>query len=112
MLKELDQASVTLEKYEGARAHEARVAKLGDRLDQALIELVRNGLQISASEYEAARGYIADCRTKIAALFRSTPVMLTPAAVGQAPLGLSSTGFGRTPFPLRILSARAAFSGG
>jgi len=107
MLEKLGQANFTLQSYEGARAHQARVAELGDRLDQALIELVRNGLQISASEYEAARRYIADCRTKMAALFRSTPVILTPAAVGQAPLGLSTTGDPRMNAPWTALGTPA-----
>jgi Asp-tRNA(Asn)/Glu-tRNA(Gln) amidotransferase A subunit family amidase len=92
MLEELHEANATLQDYEGARAHEARVAELGNRLDEALLELVRDGSRTPASQYEAAKAYIADCRTKMAALFRSTPVMLTPAAVGPAPPGLADTG--------------------
>ena len=107
MLKELDRANITVEEYEGARAHEARVKEHGDRLDQALIELVRDGLQIPESQYDAARRYVAECRTKMAALFRSTPVILTPAAVGQAPLGLSTTGDPRMNAPWTTLGTPA-----
>jgi Asp-tRNA(Asn)/Glu-tRNA(Gln) amidotransferase A subunit family amidase len=107
MLKRLDRANITLENYEGARAHEARVKEFGDRLDQALLGLVRDGLQIPDSEYDAARRYIAECRTKMAVIFRSTPVILTPAAVGQAPLGLSTTGDPRMNAPWTALGTPA-----
>jgi Asp-tRNA(Asn)/Glu-tRNA(Gln) amidotransferase A subunit family amidase len=92
ILEELHEANKVLQDYEGARAHEARVAELGERLDEALLELVRDGFATPASEYVGAARYIADCRTRLAAIFRSTPVILTPAAVGQAPAGLSNTG--------------------
>jgi len=107
MLKELDRANITLQYYEGARAYEARVKELGDRLDQAVIELVRDGLKIPESQYDAARRYIAECRTKMAAIFRSTPVILTPAAVGRAPLGLSTTGDPRMNAPWTALGTPA-----
>lgn len=107
MLEQLDQANITLQDYEGARAHEARVEELGDRLDQALIALVRDGLKIATSQYDAARRYVADCRTKMAAIFKSTPVILTPAAVGQAPLGLSTTGDPRMNAPWTALGTPA-----
>jgi Asp-tRNA(Asn)/Glu-tRNA(Gln) amidotransferase A subunit family amidase len=92
MLEQLHEANATVQDYEGARAHKARVAELGDRLDEALRELVRDGFATPAPEYIGAASYIADCRTKMAAIFRSTPVILTPAAVGRAPAGLSDTG--------------------
>jgi Asp-tRNA(Asn)/Glu-tRNA(Gln) amidotransferase A subunit family amidase len=107
MLQQLDRANLTLMNYEGARAHEARVKEFGDRLDQALLEVVRDGLQTPDSEYDAARRYIAECRTKMAALFSSTPVILTPAAVGQAPLGLSTTGDARMNAPWTALGTPA-----
>jgi Asp-tRNA(Asn)/Glu-tRNA(Gln) amidotransferase A subunit family amidase len=92
MLENLSAACTTLQDYEGARVHQARAQERGDRLDPALRELIRSGLEMPASQYEAARRYIAACRTEFAAIFRSTPVILTPAAVGSAPLGLSTTG--------------------
>jgi Asp-tRNA(Asn)/Glu-tRNA(Gln) amidotransferase A subunit family amidase len=107
MLEKLDRANLALEEYEGARVHEVRVKELGDRLDQALLELVRDGLQVPESQYDAARRYVAECRTKMAAIFRSTPVILTPAAVGQAPLGLSTTGDPRMNSPWTALGTPA-----
>lgn len=107
MLEELDQANITLQNYEGARAHAARVEELGDRLDEALLELVRDGSTIPVSQYDAAKRYIAECRTKMTAIFRSTPVILTPAAVGQAPVGLSTTGDPRMNAPWTALGTPA-----
>jgi Asp-tRNA(Asn)/Glu-tRNA(Gln) amidotransferase A subunit family amidase len=56
---------------------------------------VREGLQIPVDRYDAARRHVADCRVKIAELYKRTPVILVPAATGPAPLGLSSTGDSR-----------------
>jgi Asp-tRNA(Asn)/Glu-tRNA(Gln) amidotransferase A subunit family amidase len=107
MLERLHEANTTLQNYEGARAHEARVEELGDRLDEALLELVRDGFATTESVYDAARGYVAECRAKMAAIFRSAPVILTPAAVGPAPAGLSNTGDPRMNSPWTALGTPA-----
>jgi Asp-tRNA(Asn)/Glu-tRNA(Gln) amidotransferase A subunit family amidase len=107
MLEKLSAACTTLQDYEGARAHQARAQELGDGLDPALRELIRNGLEMPASQYGAARRYIAACRTELAAIYRSTPVILTPAAVGSAPLGLSTTGDARMNAPWTALGTPA-----
>lgn len=91
-LKKLVDAGDVLEAYEGARVHEARLKEFGDRLDPAIANLVRNGLKIPTEKYDDAKRFIADSRARFAETFKSTPVILTPAAVGPAPLGLSSTG--------------------
>src|SRR5262249_45064023 len=77
--------------YEGARFHAQRYREFGDRLDD-LANLVREGLQITVERYNETVQYIASCRARFAELFKATPVILTPAAVGPAPLGLKSTG--------------------
>src|SRR6202051_3600135 len=91
-LKQLDEANDVLIFYEGARFHEQRLKEFGSRLDQPLADLIRDGLKISAERYEEAKRYISDGRVRMAEIFKSTPVILTPAATGPAPLGLSSTG--------------------
>jgi amidase len=78
--------------YEGARFHEPRLKEFGDRLDQPLAAIVRDGLKISTERYDEATRYVSDSRVRIAEIFKSTPVILTPAATGPAPLGLSTTG--------------------
>jgi Asp-tRNA(Asn)/Glu-tRNA(Gln) amidotransferase A subunit family amidase len=98
-LKKLDDANNTVMFYEGARHHEQRYKQFGDRLDPALGQLIRDGLKMPAEQYEEAKKFIADCRTRFSHIFQSTPVILTPAAPGPAPLGLSSTGDARVNAP-------------
>jgi Asp-tRNA(Asn)/Glu-tRNA(Gln) amidotransferase A subunit family amidase len=107
MLKKLDEANDVEMFYEGARYHEPRLKEFGDRLDQPLADLVRNGLKIPADRYNEARKYLADSRSQLAEIFKSTPVILTPAATGPAPLGLTSTGDPRMNAPWTALGTPA-----
>src|SRR5258708_5130660 len=88
MLKKLDEANDVEMFYEGARFHEARLKEFGDRLDQPLANLVRDGLKIPATRYDQARRFLAESRVRFAEIFKSTPSILTPAATAPAPLGL------------------------
>jgi Asp-tRNA(Asn)/Glu-tRNA(Gln) amidotransferase A subunit family amidase len=94
MLVKLYQAQRTVMFYEGARFHEERYRQYGSQLAD-VADLVRDGLQITVGTYGDAIRYIADCRTRMTELYKATPVILVPAAVGQAPLGLGSTGDSR-----------------
>ena len=91
MLTNLIAASRTVMFYEGARVHEQRYQEYGTRLAD-MGNLVRDGLQIPIERYDEARRFIATCRTTVAELYASTPVILVPAALGPAPPGLTSTG--------------------
>jgi Asp-tRNA(Asn)/Glu-tRNA(Gln) amidotransferase A subunit family amidase len=92
--------------YEGARFHEERYKQYGDRLaDNA--NLVRDGLKIPLDQYDEARRYIAEGKTRMSELFKATPVILTPAAIGPAPLGLASTGDSRLNSPWTALGTPA-----
>jgi Asp-tRNA(Asn)/Glu-tRNA(Gln) amidotransferase A subunit family amidase len=77
--------------YEGARFHRQRYQEHGPRLDD-LADLVRFGLGIEEPEYDDARRHIDSCRVRVTELYKSTPVILVPAATGPAPAGLASTG--------------------
>ena len=92
--------------YEGARAHEQRFKEYGDRLD-AVATMVRDGLKIGASEYEAARQVVVECRSQINQHYQTTPVILVPAATGPAPRGLASTGDSRMNSPWTALGTPA-----
>jgi Asp-tRNA(Asn)/Glu-tRNA(Gln) amidotransferase A subunit family amidase len=107
MLKKLDEANDVVMFYEGARYHEPRLKEYGDRLDQPLAALIRNGLKIPQERYDQAKGYISEGRAQMAVLFKSTPVILTPAAPGPAPLGLSTTGDPRMNAPWSALGTPA-----
>jgi len=93
-LDKLADANLTVMLYEGSRFHKARYDQYGDRLAD-LADLVRQGLQISVGRYDETLQYIDSSRAQFAELFKRTPVILTPAAVGPAPAGLTSTGDAR-----------------
>jgi Asp-tRNA(Asn)/Glu-tRNA(Gln) amidotransferase A subunit family amidase len=106
-LKKLVAEGDVLETYEGARVHEARLKQFGDRLDENVVRLVREGLKIPTERYDEAKHFIAASRVRFAEIFKSTPVILTPAAVGPAPLGLSTTGDPRMNAPWTALGTPA-----
>jgi Asp-tRNA(Asn)/Glu-tRNA(Gln) amidotransferase A subunit family amidase len=106
-LQKLDEANDVEMFYEGARFHEARLKEFGDRLDQPLANLIRDGLKISPERYDEAKRYLAESRKRMAEIFKATPVILTPAATGPAPPGLSNTGDPRMNAPWTALGTPA-----
>lgn len=91
VLTSLDAAGVVVMYYEGARFHEERFKEYGSRLAD-IATLVVEGLKIPVAKYEQARTDIAEGRARLTQMYRSTPVILVPAATGPAPAGLGSTG--------------------
>jgi Asp-tRNA(Asn)/Glu-tRNA(Gln) amidotransferase A subunit family amidase len=91
MLAKLNDATSTVEFYEGARFHQQRFNEYGSRLAD-LADLVQKGLQIRVEQYDEARRYIAECKARVTEMYKATPVILVPAATGPAPFGLASTG--------------------
>ena len=106
MLVKLDVATTTVMFYEGARFHQQRFKEYGARLAD-LADLVREGLQIPVERYDEARRFIAASKTRVAELYKATPVILVPAATGPAPLGLASTGDARMNAPWTALGTPA-----
>jgi len=62
---------------------------------------------MSESVYESAKAYVADCRLRMADVYKTTPIVLVPAAPGPAPAGLSSTGDSRMNSPWTALGTPA-----
>ncbi len=106
MLAKLSDAAKTVLFYEGARIHQQRFNEYGSRLAD-LTDLVQEGLQISVEGYDEARRYIAECKARVAEMYKATPVILVPAATGPAPLGLASTGDARMNAPWTALGTPA-----
>jgi Asp-tRNA(Asn)/Glu-tRNA(Gln) amidotransferase A subunit family amidase len=88
----LRDAAFTINQYQGARSHRARFEQYGTRIGVRLAGLVRTGLQIPEEEYQMARAVVERMRVELASLFQEYPAILTPAATGAAPAGLSATG--------------------
>lgn len=93
--------------YEGARFHEERFEEYGSRLDPALVELIQQGLAMPTKQYDDDIQLVAECKTRFSEMFKTTPVILTPAAAGPAPLGLASTGDARMNAPWTSLGTPA-----
>jgi len=106
LLEKLASEAVVVEKYEGARAHEQRFNQYGDRLLD-LAGLVREGLRISEQRYQDALTFISQSRQDIAERYKTTPVILVPAATGPAPRGLASTGDARMNSPWTAMGTPA-----
>jgi len=106
MHDKLSEASNVVMFYEGARFHKERFEQFGSRLEH-LADLVREGLKIPVERYDEARRYISQSKARIAEIYKSAPVILTPAATGPAPLGLSSTGDARMNSPWTALGTPA-----
>ena len=106
MLDKLKEEASLVMYYEGARFHKQRFDQYGDQLKD-LAGLVREGLQISDQRYQEALSFIARSKQEISGPFKTTPVILTPAATGAAPLGLASTGDSRMNSPWTALGTPA-----
>lgn len=106
MLSKLVEASNTVMFYEGARFHRQRFDEYGSRLAD-LADLVREGLRISRERYDSAMQYVAECRVQMAETYKTTPVVIVPAATGPAPFGLASTGDPRMNAPWTALGTPA-----
>jgi len=106
MLDKLSSANELIMFYEGARIHKQRYEQYGAHLED-LAKLVEDGLKIPAEKYDEAMRYVAGCKPQVAEMMKTTPVILTPAAPGPAPLGLSSTGDPRMNAPWTALGTPA-----
>ena len=63
-----------------------------EQISAALAKMIRNGFTIPRERYVWALERIAVCRQRVDALFADHDVLLTPAAAGEAPVGLAYTG--------------------
>jgi Asp-tRNA(Asn)/Glu-tRNA(Gln) amidotransferase A subunit family amidase len=107
MLTRLNDAARVVMAYEAARVHEQRYREHGSQLSD-LATLIREGIAVSEDSYETARRYLDECRTRVADFYKTTPIILVPAAVGPAPFSLASTGDPRMNAPWTALGTPAA----
>ena len=106
MLERLSDFNERITLYEGAQFHKERYEQYGSRLDD-VAELVRDGLKIPLEKYDEAMRYVAECKPRVSEMMKATPVILTPAAPGTAPLGLASTGNAKMNAPWTALGTPA-----
>jgi Asp-tRNA(Asn)/Glu-tRNA(Gln) amidotransferase A subunit family amidase len=78
--------------YEVARSLADEFTRFPDKLDPALRSRCAEGFALDPREYARAQAHAAECRAHFAGALGDYDVLLAPAATGEAPLGLSSTG--------------------
>ena len=76
----------------GAEAAQTLGDEPEERLSPKLREFLRAGAKVTPNRLAAAREQAERCRREIDATFEQVDVLLTPAAVGEAPEGLGATG--------------------
>jgi Asp-tRNA(Asn)/Glu-tRNA(Gln) amidotransferase A subunit family amidase len=75
-----------------ARSLADEFTRFPDKLDPALRTRCADGFALDPREYARAQAHAAECRAHFAGALGDYDVLLAPAATGEAPLGLSSTG--------------------
>jgi Asp-tRNA(Asn)/Glu-tRNA(Gln) amidotransferase A subunit family amidase len=98
LLKNIDSATNDVAFYEAARFHEQRWKQHGARLLE-LADMVEKGLRMPVEQYERALRVIREGQSRLSELYRTTQVIVVPAATGPAPRGLSNTGDPRINAP-------------
>lgn len=63
-----------------------------EKLSLQIIDLIEEGMSIPREDYLLAQATAQRAREEISALFENWDVILSPAAPGEAPLGLDATG--------------------
>ena len=85
-------AQTTIMRYDGSVNRSDEMLRHADKLHPRLAQLCRQGLEIGGAEYERAQSLARQCRDRLPEAFGAFDVLLVPAAPGEAPAGLESTG--------------------
>lgn len=88
----LADAQRTLMAAEGARTLRDIREQHRPRLSKVLLDFLAEGDGVGPEREAAARAHAARCRDALAPLFSSFDALLTASAIGEAPVGLESTG--------------------
>ena len=88
----LADAQRTIMAAEAARTFRPILAQHGETLSAVLRDLVREGERVGADAEGAACRQRDRCRELLDGVFARFEVLLTPSAIGEAPIGLQSTG--------------------
>jgi Asp-tRNA(Asn)/Glu-tRNA(Gln) amidotransferase A subunit family amidase len=78
--------------YEASRGLTDEVLRFPDKIDPVLRERCAAGFALDPQEYVRALRHGAECRAHLDEAFGGCDVLLAPAATGEAPKGLASTG--------------------
>jgi len=76
----------------GAEASEAMRDEPREKLSAKLRKFLEDGAAVTSERREAAQKQAERCRREIDRIFEGVDALLTPAVVGEAPIGLDTTG--------------------
>lgn len=89
----IEEAHRWISSFEFARNFTYEVLYHADKLSPALREgRIADGQRCTLERYRQAQALAAHCRTLLAEIFAEVDVLVAPAAAGEAPVGLHSTG--------------------
>lgn len=77
---------------EGARTLREVRARHAEVLSAVLLDFLAEGERVTAEREAAARAQAERCRAALPGIFARVDAILTPGALGEAPVGLASTG--------------------
>jgi Asp-tRNA(Asn)/Glu-tRNA(Gln) amidotransferase A subunit family amidase len=90
--KDLRESHTAVLWYEIARSLADEFARFPERMDPALRQRCADGFALDPEQYVRALRHARECRAHFAQALGEYDVLLAPAATGEAPKGLSSTG--------------------
>lgn len=82
---------ITIMSYEAARIRTDALTRLNE-VSRPLADLLKSGQEVAESDYRAARIRCDRSLVELGAVLARTGVVVGPAALGPAPVGLSATG--------------------
>jgi amidase len=100
--KLLLQAQIDIMARESAMALSSEYLQHRTKLSVKLVDVIEQGLALSDARLVEAYSIVENCKAELKELFANFDLLLAPAARGEAPEGLSSTG---DPLFSRIWSA-------
>lgn len=103
----LPDALHTVMAYECAREHAEHYRRHGRSVGAKLATLLDEGLTITHEDYRSAIATLESAREQFATWIADHPLLVTPAALGPAPLGLGSSGDPRCNAPFTALGVPA-----
>lgn len=77
---------------EASQAFQHEWANHRDALSDGFRSMIERGLETSGAEAADTIATVQQCRAQLPELFAAGEIILTPSAVGEAPVGLQSTG--------------------
>ena len=88
----MGKAHHTIEYFELARALQHEYCTEGQRLSSPITQRIEKGLACPPAEYEGALALREQCRQSMRDLLAGVDLLIVPAAPGEAPEGLDTTG--------------------